>query len=238
MDLNILIVSAHPDDLETGMGGTAQLLARAGHHIVSVVTHLPKDEVLAEKRRQESLAAHTVLGLQPPRFFGQEESNPLFNNDAREAFARLASEIRPDVVFTHWPVDVNPDHKATAAFSMDPFLQRGVNTELFCYEVFSELGRPQSLGFYPTHYTDISQRTVFDIKRMSVEFHKSQGIKKLWEGNLGMQKVRGKEIDLPQAEAFVRLTRYGSLNEELQKILLPTLYKLPNGMGVHVFTGK
>jgi len=239
--MKILIYSAHCDDMETGMGGTAKLLKNAGHEIISIVTTLPPrdkryegfDEDAITTRKRESRKAHKYLGIDP-QFLQDisEELNFPVTLGEREFFKKLFEKIKPDVVFTQWPVDVNPDHRSLGILSMEACLQKGVNTELFFYEVFSEPGRPQSLGFYPTHYVDIE--SVLGVKESMVKCHKSQSIL-LWKTNIQMQSFRSNEIrKAVNVEAFIRITRWGDLRPELESMFQSTPLFLPSGTGIQV----
>lgn len=230
--MRILAVTAHPDDMETGFGGTMKRLVDAGHDIVSLVTTLTTDESVRKIREEESRKSHAIIGLEPT-FWKLEELNPVMTADVRREFGDVVKGYQPDLVFTHWPVDVNPDHRLLSALTIEPFLQKGVNTELFAFEVFSIGPRPQNLGFYPTHYVRIGD--IAGRKEEMVYCMQSQDADALWVGNLEMQKNRGQELGTTKyAEAFVRLTRYGSLHPELAKIFEPSPFKLPRGMGVDV----
>ncbi len=232
--MRILSVTAHPDDMETGFGGTLKRLVDAGHDIVSLVTTLTTDESVRKVREEESRKSHALIGLEPT-FWKLEELNPVMTAEVRREFGELVKSYQPDLVFTHWPVDVNPDHRLLSALTIEPFLQKGVNTELFAFEVFSIGPRPQNLAFYPTHYVDITD--VLETKEKMVRCMTSQDADALWAGNLEMQETRAFEMTSPtvmNAEAFVRITRYGDLHPELAQIMRPTRYMLPAGMGIKV----
>src|SRR3954462_558024 len=75
----ILLVSAHPDDMEIGMGGTAAKLAEAGHSLLSVVItdgrRSPDPErigqdAMARLRQEEGMRACRRLGISETNFFG------------------------------------------------------------------------------------------------------------------------------------------------------------------------
>src|SRR5881409_4216340 len=74
----ILIVSAHPDDMEIGMGGTVAKLAESKAIITSVVVtdggrasnpFAWIEKRMAEVRREEALRAARVLGVEQVLFF-------------------------------------------------------------------------------------------------------------------------------------------------------------------------
>src|SRR4051794_20666392 len=75
----ILLVSAHPDDMEIGMGGTAAKLAEAGHSLLSVVItdgrRSPDPEgigqaAMAKLRQEEGVRACRKLGINATNFLG------------------------------------------------------------------------------------------------------------------------------------------------------------------------
>ena len=68
----ILLVSAHPDDMEIGMGGTAAKLAEAGHSLLSVVItdgrrspdpDMMGQDAMARLRQEEGVRACRRLGI-------------------------------------------------------------------------------------------------------------------------------------------------------------------------------
>lgn len=236
--MKVVVVSAHLDDFEVGFGGLATLLVSAGHEVVSVNTTPGKANVshegrfITDVRIDESRKSHSILGLKPMilSYFEQMLS---VNPETRKVFQELILGLKPDCLFTHWGMDTNPDHRATAMLAIEPCLGKGVNTELFCYEVASGRGRPQSLGFFPTHYVNIAE--VLEVKRKMVMCHTSQNPEAIWNEQLAeTHVVRGTERKCEYAEAYMRLTRYGPLHPELAKFLIPTRFHLPRGTSVAV----
>jgi len=236
--MKVVVISAHLDDFEVGFGGLAALLVSAGHEVISVNTIPGKANVIHEGRsvtdvrKDESVKSHSILGLKPIilSYFEQMLS---VNPETRKVFQELILDLKPDCLFTHWGMDTNPDHRATSMLAIEPCLGKGVNTELFCYEVASGRGRPQSLGFFPTHYVDIAE--VLETKRKMVMCHASQNPDAIWNEQLSeTHKMRGDELGFKYAEAYVRLTRFGHLHPELGKFLKPTSFQLPKGMSVVV----
>lgn len=231
--MKILVVTAHPDDLENGMGGTISLLAKAGHDIYSIIATVSSGGD-RETRIEESRASHQLLGINPPQFLGNPDGK-LEDTLANRAYIKLIIEgIAPDVVFTLWPADVHPDHRAIAALTLNACMLFGTNTEVLAFEVCSsgrraKTIRPQSLGFYPTHYVNIAG-TALEAKKRSMYCHKTQDPDGMWFGIENMLNQRGMEAGSDHAEAFVRLTRYGELNPEFS-FFLKTLFFLPRGIG-------
>jgi len=77
----VLLVSAHPDDMEIGMGGTVAKMAASGDTIISVVItdgrRAPDPnsigpEKMAAVRKEESERAGALLGVCETKFFDLE----------------------------------------------------------------------------------------------------------------------------------------------------------------------
>lgn len=232
--MRVLVVTAHPDDLENGVGGTLMRLRAAGFSVWSVIATLPADLKQKEIRRRESSASHALLGNIP--VFWDEPDGALEVNARTRALIRdVYATLQPDLVLTLWSADVHPDHRAIADLAMGPALQRGLNTELLCFEVCSSGRstsefRPQSLGFMPTHYVDTSE--VQNAKSCLMNCHESQDPMGMWRGMRNVHANRGHEAGCDYAEGFVRLTRCGEMNPELAAIFRPSTFSLPRGIGV------
>lgn len=238
----ILFVTAHADDWEGHAGGLAIKLHAAGHHLVSIVTTAGQrgqfygDRPAVAVRTEESINAHRLLGL-TPIFLARYEQALDVTAATREEFVKLVQGIKPDMVVTHWPLDVNPDHRATALLAMEQALQKGVNIELLFFEACSSgrsstAIRPQTLAFFPTHYLDVSDPLVMAKKKAMVYCHLSQDPEGMWLGQLKLQPNRGDEAGVQQAEAYIRATRWGPLDPELAPLFLPTPFNLPRPIGV------
>lgn len=240
--MKFLAVSAHPDDLEGGVAGTICRLHKAGHEIVSLVTTAGKlgqtynegADLTLQVRLTECIKAHAVLGI-IPICLARHEQEYTATPKARAEFQGFVAAIKPDVIIAHWPIDVHPDHRVCGELAAAVALQKGVNTELFFFEEFSSgrrsaENRPQSLGFYPTHYVDITKE--LDTKRAMLECHTSQDPAGMWHGKQQLHKSRGEEAGMQNAEAFIRVTRVGDLCQELAEIFVPTRFQLPRAIGV------
>ena len=87
-------------------------------------------------------------------FAGQIDGSTEVSATRYDAFFKLLDAEKPDVVFTHWPVDSHRDHRATSLLVYDAWLKSGKKFALFYFEV--DAGAQTQL-FKPTHYGDISQ---------------------------------------------------------------------------------
>lgn len=119
---NILIISAHPDDMEIGMGGTVAKLAESQAAITSVVVtnggrssnpFAFTEQRMADVRREEALHAAAVLGVQEVIFFGEPDSAEEINlNVVGEKLVRILSRLQPTEVYTlDETLDRHPAHR-------------------------------------------------------------------------------------------------------------------------------
>lgn len=204
-----LIIGAHPDDPETGCGGTMILLQQAGYEVVSV--YMTKGEAgIQGKTHEESAAirvkeateASKMLGARP-LFMTQIDGNAEINKARYVEMREMIAAEKPDVVFTHWPIDSHPDHRVCSLLVYDAWRRLGYSFELYYFEVMSGM---QSQLFQPTDYVDIS--TVADRKREACFCHASQDMKAVYDDwHDRMERFRGLEFRCKCAEAFIHLRR-------------------------------
>ena len=113
----MMVVAAHPDDLETACGGTMALLIASGIEVTLVLgtdgdigTHDPAmtRERLAATRREETLAAAQVLGLKDVVFLGRHDGELVADLALRAEVAHAYRRYQPDTVFTFDPYWARP----------------------------------------------------------------------------------------------------------------------------------
>lgn len=204
-----LIIGAHPDDPETGCGGTMIMLKNAGYDVVSV--YMTKGErgiqgksldEAATIRTDEAQSACKIMGVKPI-FMTQIDGDTHINQERYIEMRELIKKENPDIVFTHWPIDSHPDHRVCSCLVYDAWRRLGYKFELYYFEVMSGT---QTQLFSPTDYVDIS--SVCDTKREACLCHKSQDIKPLYDKwHDCMEHFRGLESNCSHAEAFVHLRR-------------------------------
>jgi LmbE family N-acetylglucosaminyl deacetylase len=206
--LTVLCVGAHPDDPESGCGGTLARYAALGHAVT--ILYLTRGErgidgksldEAAAIRSAESTAACRILRADP-RFFGQIDGATEVTGAQVEAMGRFLSAAKPDVVFTHWPVDTHMDHQVTSILTIRAWMSIRA-ARLYFFEVNAG---SQTQGFLPNTYVDISP--VVEQKKTALFAHESQDGRGIWrEHHELMAHWRGREAGVPAAEAFVHLTR-------------------------------
>lgn len=130
----VLVVTAHPDDLETACGGTMALLICQGME-VSLLLCTDGDigthdlsytrETLAATRRQEAMEAGRVLGLKEILFLGHHDGELVPDLALRAEVAAAYRRLQPDTLFTfdpYWSGQAHPDHSAAGRAAMDAYM--------------------------------------------------------------------------------------------------------------------
>jgi N-acetylglucosamine malate deacetylase 1 len=144
----VLVVSAHPDDMEIGMGGTVAKLSASGCSIVSVVMtdgrRSPNPlslspEEMAEVRSEETKRAAKILGVNQTIFFDLESiATPELSDTARRKLSEVINSVMPEEIFTlHPELDRHPTHRLAGKISIDAIKQSHLrNPFIWAYEVW------------------------------------------------------------------------------------------------------
>jgi N-acetylglucosamine malate deacetylase 1 len=202
--LNIVCVGAHPDDPETGCGGTLARLANEGHR-VSII-YLTRGEAgvrdgdsrfTSQVRTAEAERGSMLLGAQA-LFANQIDGQTATDESAREQFTALLASLDPDVVFTHWPIDTHRDHRNAAQLTYEAWEALGESFTLAYYEVMTGV---QTHHFEPNCFVDISFTT--EQKRAAIYTHVCQNPDRFYPYHARMEQERGAEAQFKRAEAFV-----------------------------------
>lgn len=213
----IIVVNAHPDDMEIGMGGTIAALTAAGTEVTSVVLTdgggAPNPfswsrEKMAAVRMEEAEAAADVLGVARVVFFGLQDLRSASNyRDAGKRLTELLLEVAPAEVYTlHENIDRHPTHQLAGRLTSESVVKHGVTAapNLWAYETwspFSSWGRLEYIDEF------------IGMKLMAISAHKSQLASVPYgEGVVGLNRWRALFADPHQngnlgafAEAFVKL---------------------------------
>jgi len=138
--LNVASFGGHPDDLESGCGGTLARYSAGGQNVT--IIYLTRGEAgipgkthdeAAAIRTEEALKACRVLGATPV-FAGQIDGSSEITNARYEAFEKLLNVQQPDVVFTHWSVDTHRDHCAASLLTFQAWYREGKKYPLVYFD--------------------------------------------------------------------------------------------------------
>lgn len=201
-----LVIGAHPDDPETICGGTMLVLKNEGCEVVSVYLTSGEagingktDKEAAEIRTKEVNDACKVMGVRHIEMT-QIDGKTEINADRYAEMKALIAKEKPDVVFTHWPIDSHRDHRVCSILVYDAWRQLDHSFDLYYCEAMSGL---QSQTFHPTDYVNID--SVVEQKHKACMCHVSQSMDWILDNwHIPMEKFRGLEFHCKAAEAFVK----------------------------------
>ena len=207
----IVCVGGHPDDPESGCGGTLAKLASLGHEVTIIylttgeagITGVGHDDA-ARTRKQEAINACKILNAKPV-FAGQIDGDTVVSNETLAHLQSLINAEKPDLVFTHWPLDSHKDHQCASLLTIQAWVRCKDKFAMYFFEVCAG---EQTMGFHPTDFVDITDTQ--EQKRKSVYCHISQDPPGIYAcGHSAMEDFRGREMGVRAAEGFVRMTGKG-----------------------------
>lgn len=130
----LIVVAAHPDDLETMVGGTIAHLAERGVQVFSVNCTLgdigtpdpaQTRPSLASTRLAETEAAARLLGIERTFNLGHHDGELVPDLTLRAQIARLYRLTQADTLFTfdpYWTGQIHPDHRAAGQAALDAYM--------------------------------------------------------------------------------------------------------------------
>jgi LmbE family N-acetylglucosaminyl deacetylase len=178
MSRQILIVSAHPDDMEIGMGGTIAKLVEERAAITSVVltdggrASNPfgwTEQRMAEVRRTEALRAAEVLGVKDVIFCDQPDAADEVNLEAvRRKLVEVMTRLKPTEVYTlHEELDRHPGHRLAGRLVRESVGELGLTPSggVWAYEVWGPFARWDRLEYIDAY---------LEKKKLAIAEHRSQ----------------------------------------------------------------
>ena len=202
---NVLVLSAHTDDMEVGAGATIRLLVESGAKVKSVVFSDCKKSVDTSKYpvdvlRKECQKAADHIGIKDLTIYELPVRDlPAYRQDILEKIYALRKENNFDLVFTTWVDDLHQDHKAVAEETFRAFMKTDVS--VLSYEIAGN-----SPGFTPEVFVPLTAEDV-DRKIEMLNLYESQVERR---GYFTINAVRsvmgyqGHHCGAPFAEAFVQ----------------------------------
>ena len=191
----ILVIAAHPDDVDFSAAGTIAGWTDAGIEVVyCLVTDgdagghddsVPRAEI-APLRRKEQTAAAACVGVSDLRFLGYPDGRVEATLGLRRDLARVTRQVRPDRVVCPSP-DRNyarmgvshPDHRAVGSAALDAVYPDARNPYSFPELRAEERLEPWTVrevwlpgGPVPNRYVDVTG--TFDRKIAALRAHESQ----------------------------------------------------------------
>jgi LmbE family N-acetylglucosaminyl deacetylase len=201
--LKVIVCGGHPGDPEYGCGGTIARYSDLGHDVTLLYLNngqRPSGSAPPPNgfRAAEAATACKILRARP-LYAGQIDSRAIIDPRHYEEFRKILETERPDVLFTHWPLDNHADHRAISVLAYDAWLNLGRRFALFYYEVSNG---EDTVHFSPTHYVDITETE--PRKRRACYAHGSQTPNRYYALQQQVTRMRGFESGHRHAEGFIR----------------------------------
>jgi len=224
----ILVITAHPDDVDFGAAGTIARWTDAGIEVIYCVvtdgdaggsdSSVSRGDMAALRRAEQTAAAKQV-GVHDIRFLGYPDGQVEATIGLRRDLARVIRQVRPDRVVCPSP-DRNyvrvgtshPDHRAVGAAALDAVYPDARNPFAFP-ELLADEGLDAwtarevwiSGGPTPNHYMDVTQ--TFGRKLAALRAHESQvghrtGLEDMLRGWLARAAAQGGLPEGRLAEVF------------------------------------
>lgn len=175
-----LIISPHPDDAEIGMGGTIAALIQEGVRVVvaDLSDGEPTPHGSVEKRKEEALAASSILGLNERRLLTLKNREIFDTVESRKVVAGLIREVKPTVLFAPYWEDAHPDHvQAAALVESSRFYSKFVKSDLphepwYPRRILHFFSTHMKVRFQPSFVFDISNH--LETKMSAISAYRSQ----------------------------------------------------------------
>lgn len=222
----ILVICAHPDDVDFGCSGTLALLSKNNNITYVICTNGEKgnpnnypSEELIKTREEEQINAANIIGIKEVLFLRKKDGELENTKEFQKELVKIIRKVKPNIIFTHDPSNHNydnfylyhPDHRAVAHAVFDA-IYPAVGNRLFFPDLLEQGFPPhkiEEIYFFgtitPNTFIDIS--STINKKIQALFCHKSQiSHRENFEEYIKERaKNLGKENNLDYAEAFRRL---------------------------------
>ena len=237
----VLVISAHPDDVDFGCGGTLAKWAGEGAEVFYCLctsgdkgTDDPTipNHALALQRESEQRAAAGVVGAKEVVFLRKTDGELQYSLEFRGELVRVIRQYRPRTLFTHDPANrafdnqyiFHSDHRVVGEVVFDAAYPAAQNRNFYpghLAEGLSPHGVSEMYFFaaaQPDTWIDIT--STLDLKVKALRCHASQiknpklmeRMVRTWFGSWGREK------GFAYAERFRRLEVFQDPTERLKKL--------------------
>lgn len=221
--LRILVIVAHPDDIEFGVAGSVARWVDEGAQVIyGIVTDGAAGsndptidlKALAQQRQAEQCAAAAVIGVHDVRFLGHPDGVLQPTMALRRDLTRLIRQVKPNRAVCQDPATVffgddyinHPDHRAAGEAAIYAVFPSSETRPVFP-ELLEEGCEPHhvselylTLTMQPNTYIDIT--ATIDRKLEALLCHKSQVGVEVKERVREWNTEAGQAIGVPYAEGF------------------------------------
>jgi LmbE family N-acetylglucosaminyl deacetylase len=224
MRVQVMVVAAHPDDIDRHCGGAVARWIRDGDGVVFVLCtsgNRGSDdagitlEQLAALREAEQREAAAILGVTEVVFLRHEDGDlPFVMPQLREALVRLLRTYRPERVLTHdpfvrsgsLPYQLHADHRAAGDVAIQAAYPCAGGPLFYPEQVVAGLKPHKVRELYlfmtdtPDTFVDVTD--TFATKLQAVRAHRSQHSEAIEQRLRERAEALGRAQGMPLAEGF------------------------------------
>jgi bacillithiol biosynthesis deacetylase BshB1 len=178
VNVDVLAVGAHPDDVELGVGGLLRKLTRRGVRVA--ILDLTRGEMSSrgtvEERAKEAARGAEILGVSQRENAGLPDGAVANINDQQLRVIPYIRRFRPRILLATMENDRHPDHSAAHALVRDAAYFSGLSK----IETDAAPYRPPTIYYYHPYYEDKNPPMIvdisdyFDVKIEALRAHASQ----------------------------------------------------------------
>ncbi len=165
IDVDVLAIGAHPDDVELGCGGTLAKLISQGK--TCAILDLTQGEMgtrgTPEKRAEEAKKAAEILGVthraQAYLPDGWIQNNP----ESQRIVIKWIRHFRPSMLLINAPTDRHPDHPHAAKLCVDAAFKAGLKQVSTTMDGREQLAHRPKTIFHYIQFWNIKPDIIMDI---------------------------------------------------------------------------
>ncbi|MBO4251200.1 MAG: PIG-L family deacetylase [Clostridia bacterium] len=203
---NILIIGAHYDDAELGVGGTAARFVAENKKVYKITltntqvkSSIMSLDIKAERAQENSRNACLCYGAVEIPFHTAPYGELTYSRTMMQELEKIINEYDIDTCFFHFKSDYNTDHLSAHRICM--------TAARHCNNLLMYQSNPYitSEAFYPNVFFDISDYVHLKEKALSCydAEHNRQG--NLFESNIERNRLWGYGIHTKCAEGFMAI---------------------------------
>lgn len=217
MNERVLCVCGHADDDAIGCGATLAKHAADGDelHVLVMADGVTArkghtaDEIF--KRMEDGRRASQILGISDVTFIGLADNkmDAYPELEITRYVEQKVNSFRPTIVYTHWPHDLNVDHRVTSravSVACRPVPECSVKRLLFFEVVSSTEWQTDGNVFAPNWFVDVNIEQVS--KKINALNCYSEEMRewphaRSFESIDALMRIRGTHVGVKFSEAFI-----------------------------------